>query len=588
MKAGKKIFAALLAAMLVAAAGAGVVSAKNGPALIALTQEQIDQMPETVLDLSQGKVTITEGGRYRITGTGTQGIEVQCTDTVVLVLDNAAVNSREAALKVGKNARVTLALSGSSTLTSSEAEGVLVEEGANLMIQDDGELKVTGKTCGFYMKGSVCCTDGTVWASASTPEGHGIILDGATWDTGMRRANGNGGYFFGNAVVYFSDIEFLEGTSGSVGYLNGIVFDGNSGLVFGEPHIEAGETFSVPEGMTLNFKGTGLVVDVGGKIEAGEGYGEIRDLDRITNLNYPDHWQWDGMGWKYIQGDETYITGNWLVEGEKRYYFSETGYLLTGWQKIGNAWYYLNADGTMLEGWQKIDGSWYYFNGGCMYDVGWHTDHPAYDWETPPTDWYYLGKDGKMTTGFANIDGKYYYFNEDGLMQYRWQTINNRWYYFGSDGAMVTGWQEIGGKWYYFDSMGRMYAGQMTPDGYETGEDGAWTGELTSYQAIDALKKSIRNEGRSIVFTLPAGYDQPENWNIQIHGRAAMGDGAMSIHFLEQENADRSWQAGKKYAIPLDEAQLLELTMEVSIDGPIYLHETVDLGDFLPVINLLS
>ena len=77
MKAGKKIFAALLAAMLVAAAGAGVVSAKNGPALIALTQEQIDQMPETVLDMSQGKVTNTEGGRYRITATGTQGIEVK-------------------------------------------------------------------------------------------------------------------------------------------------------------------------------------------------------------------------------------------------------------------------------------------------------------------------------------------------------------------------------------------------------------------------------------------------------------------------------------------------------------------------------
>lgn len=45
-------------------------------------------------------------------------------------------------------------------------------------------------------------------------------------------------------------------------------------------------------------------------------------------------------------------------------------------------------------------------------------------------------------------------------------------------GAMVTGWQLIDGKWYYFNPVsdgrkGAMYAGQMTPDGYLVGTDGA-------------------------------------------------------------------------------------------------------------------
>ena len=47
---------------------------------------------------------------------------------------------------------------------------------------------------------------------------------------------------------------------------------------------------------------------------------------------------------------------------------------------------------------------------------------------------------------------------------------------------MYTGWHLIDGKWYYFSEgmkqpQGAMLANTTTPDGYEVGPDGAWTGK---------------------------------------------------------------------------------------------------------------
>ena len=81
-------------------------------------------------------------------------------------------------------------------------------------------------------------------------------------------------------------------------------------------------------------------------------------------------------------------------------------------------------------------------------------------------DWYFFDSRGIMQTGWLDWEGSRYYLNP----------ISN-----GYMGAMQTGWQLIEGKWYYFETaagrnLGHMYINRTTPDGYRTGNDGAWDG----------------------------------------------------------------------------------------------------------------
>lgn len=100
---------------------------------------------------------------------------------------------------------------------------------------------------------------------------------------------------------------------------------------------------------------------------------------------------------------------------------------------------------------------------------------------------------------------------------------------------------------------------------------------LTGAQAVDSLEQSIHFQDNSIAFTLPAGYANAEDWNIQVYGRAGMDGAGMSIHLFEAENSDRSWQAGKTYTIDLAKAQYLELSMDISLYSDESLSRTVDL-----------
>ena len=51
------------------------------------------------------------------------------------------------------------------------------------------------------------------------------------------------------------------------------------------------------------------------------------------------------------------------------------------------------------------------------------------------------------------INDKLIYANDNGEIQYGWQTINNNKYYFGEDGYAVKGFQEIEGKTYFFSNI---------------------------------------------------------------------------------------------------------------------------------------
>lgn len=96
-------------------------------------------------------------------------------------------------------------------------------------------------------------------------------------------------------------------------------------------------------------------------------------------------------------------------------------------------------------------------------------------------------------------------------------------------------------------------------------------------QALDELENSIAFDGTAITFTLPESYTPASDWNILVYGQAAMGTDNMSVHFLEQENADRSWQAGQTYSIALGETTYRSLQMDAYLPGDEDPSLTVDL-----------
>lgn len=100
--------------------------------------------------------------------------------------------------------------------------------------------------------------------------------------------------------------------------------------------------------------------------------------------------------------------------------------------------------------------------------------------------------------------------------------------------------------------------------------------------ALEALKAGIRvNEAGELGFTVPqTGFDGPE-WFIAVYGTVRMGDGAaMSVHYLEQQQAEHAWQPGQWVAIgPAQELWLYELWLsaELPSEGTDEPYLTVDL-----------
>lgn len=93
---------------------------------------------------------------------------------------------------------------------------------------------------------------------------------------------------------------------------------------------------------------------------------------------------------------------------------------------------------------------------------------------------------------------------------------------------------------------------------------GPRSGPLSPQQAMEQLSGSLSYQEGGVTFTLPAGYQTPEDWNIHIAGRVVYPDGfSRSVHFFDSENQAHSWQAGQRYMIALDEQNsCVELTME--------------------------
>ena len=91
--------------------------------------------------------------------------------------------------------------------------------------------------------------------------------------------------------------------------------------------------------------------------------------------------------------------------------------------------------------------------------------------------------------------------------------------------------------------------------------------ELTGPEALDALTRSVRYEDSKVSFTIPEGYAPVSDWEIQVYGRAAMGDSFMSVHLFEEESSGHRWEAGKTYSIDLAEHEYGELWLEAALQG---------------------
>ena len=163
----------------------------------------------------------------------------------------------------------------------------------------------------------------------------------------------------------------------------------------------------------------------------------------------------------------------------------------------------------------RVHGNWVHMDPNNTYEP---ISQPVPEGATPVTnpEWhqwkFMLTNNTMLFNRWAYIRNPYavgdqpkegwFYFNNDGIMQYGWHLDDQdgKWYYLDpATGEMLLGWREIGGKWYYFNPTapvqtwdyneatggwtfngstsrpyGSMYQNEMTPDGYQVDENGAW------------------------------------------------------------------------------------------------------------------
>lgn len=188
-----------------------------------------------------------------------------------------------------------------------------------------------------------------------------------------------------------------------------------------------------------------------------------------------------------------------------------------GWHGEGkNRSYVLESTRQEATGLTEINDELYYFDQDGKLQFG---------WQTVGNDVYYFTSEGTAATGKTSLQGTTYNFQEDGMLLQGWQDdgtyfndqgeqVKASWmeidgvkYYFDAEGYSVTGWQDIEGKKYYFNEDGSMATGQVTVDG-------------TTYHLTDAgeLKTGWITEGDNSFYYNENG-EQVKDQSIDIEGK---------------------------------------------------------------------
>ena len=212
-------------------------------------------------------------------------------------------------------------------------------------------------------------------------------------------------------------------------------------------------------------------VTLNGKTYYAKSTGELATDEWIT-INSQGH------GY-YFQSDSTmakstWIYGKWVgadgkftgtinyrgfvMEGNRTYYYNDSGKKVTGWLTLSGKKYYLNpsSGGALMKGWFTVSGKEYYGD----------TKTGAIS----PNTWVgkkYMGSDGSLTKGWATVSGKKYYFSSNGDYLTGWNKISDKYYYFNTSGVLsVNAWVKTGKKTYHVGSDGAKQFGVQLIDGH--------------------------------------------------------------------------------------------------------------------------
>lgn len=133
--------------------------------------------------------------------------------------------------------------------------------------------------------------------------------------------------------------------------------------------------------------------------------------------------------------------------------FAQTTTSYAGWSKIGSQWKYTSENMYAVNEWKFVEGSWYRFDTKRYMITGWY-------YEEQKSNWYFMDPES---------------------------------------GGMLTGWQWIDGRCYCFAATGEMYAGTVTPDGYQVNENGAWIENGIIVEIPGKGIQTIKAESRGVV-----------------------------------------------------------------------------------------
>ena len=185
----------------------------------------------------------------------------------------------------------------------------------------------------------------------------------------------------------------------------------------------------------------------------------------------------DGKIYFFSRNDNTLKKG-WLAAYGKRWYQNENGELVTGIQTIDNEKYYFDEEGFLSGGFVKEEEKIYFFSRNdftlkhgwvAAYGKRWYQNENGElvtGIQTIDNVKYYFNEEGFLSGGFVKDDGKIYFFSRnDYSLKKGWQAAYGERWYQNNEGELVTGIQTIGKDKYYFNEEGFLRNGFITIDG---------------------------------------------------------------------------------------------------------------------------
>ncbi|MGD9559835.1 MAG: SpoIID/LytB domain-containing protein [Oscillospiraceae bacterium] len=156
-----------------------------------------------------------------------------------------------------------------------------------------------------------------------------------------------------------------------------------------------------------------------------------------------------GNSWYYAAADGAIQKSAFVAVNGKSYYAKADGALATGLFQVGNSWYYAAADGAIQKSaFVTVNGKSYYAKAdGALATGVFQVGSQWYYGEVPSgairvnalvqlaTAWYYAGADGAFLTGVLDVNGTRYVADAKGAFQKGYVTIEGKRYYASVAGA---------------------------------------------------------------------------------------------------------------------------------------------------------